>query len=120
MKLYGIPNCDSVKRARAWLKGQDIDFAFHDFKKNGVPEDRLDIWLEVLGHERLINRQGTTWRKLSDETRDAVEDNASARLLMLEHTSAIKRPVVEWPDGRVTVGFDEAAFAVRIKQTQRK
>jgi arsenate reductase (glutaredoxin) len=113
MKLYGIANCDSVKRTRAWFKGQGLACAFHDFKKSGVPEDRLDVWLETLGHEKLINRQGTTWRKLSDEERDAVEDNSSARLLMLAHSSVIKRPVVEWANGEVTVGFDERIFAAR-------
>jgi arsenate reductase (glutaredoxin) len=111
MKLYGIANCDTVKRARAWLNGQGVDYAFHDFKKSGVPELRLDVWLETLGHDKLINRQGTTWRKLGDAERDAVEDNASARLLMLAHSSVIKRPVVEWADGEITVGFDERLFA---------
>jgi arsenate reductase (glutaredoxin) len=110
MKLYGIANCDTVKRARAWFNGQGMVCAFHDFKKGGVPEDRLDVWLETLGHDKLINRQGTTWRKLSDADRDAVEDNASARLLMLEHSSVIKRPVVEWDSGQITVGFDDTLF----------
>jgi arsenate reductase (glutaredoxin) len=115
MKLYGIPNCDSVKRARAWLNGRGITHAFHDFKKSGVPEDRLAAWLEVLGHELLVNRKGTTWRQLSDADREAVQDANSARLLMLRQASVIKRPVVEWPDGHITVGFDEAVFAARAK-----
>jgi arsenate reductase (glutaredoxin) len=113
MKLYGIANCDTVKRARAWLNGQGVAYAFHDFKKNGVPEPRLDVWLQTLGHELLINRQGTTWRKLSSDERDAVEDNSSARVLMLEHSSVIKRPVMEWADGEITVGFSERIFAAR-------
>jgi arsenate reductase (glutaredoxin) len=121
MKLYGIANCDTVKRARAWLNGQGVDYAFHDFKKSGVPELRLDVWLQTVGHDKLVNRQGTTWRKLSDEARDAVEDNSSARLLMLDHSSVIKRPVVEWADGEITVGFDDKLFAMRFaSQAKRK
>jgi arsenate reductase (glutaredoxin) len=116
MKLYGIPNCDSVKRARAWLNGQDIAYAFHDFKKNGVPADRLDVWLTSVGHTLLVNRKGTTWRQLSDAERAAVQDTDSARLLMLRQASVIKRPVVEWPDGHITVGFDDAVFAARAKK----
>ena len=109
MTLYGIPNCDTVKRARAWLVERGVAHEFHDFKKAGVPEARLDAWLAALGWETLLNRQGTTWRKLPDATREAVIDAASARAVMLAHPSAIKRPVVEWPDGRVTVGFDASA-----------
>ena len=107
--LYGIPNCDTVKRARAWLADHGIDAAFHDFKKAGVPADPLDAWLDALGWEALLNRKGTTWRKLDEATRDAVVDRASARALMLAQPSVIKRPVVAW--GSVTtVGFDPASW----------
>ena len=109
--LYGIPNCDTVRRARAWLTAQGIEHRFHDFKKAGVPADRLDAWIAALGWQPLVNRQGTTWRKLDDATRDAVVDAASARALMLAQPSVIKRPVVEWAGGAITVGFDEAEFA---------
>jgi len=111
--LYGIPNCDSVKRARAWLSAQDIDVAFHDFKKAGVPPARLDAWLEAAGWERLLNRKGTAWRKLEDATRAGVVDAASARAVMLAHPSVIKRPVVEWDADTVTVGFDPAQWPPR-------
>lgn len=107
--LYGIPNCDTVKRARAWLAGQGHDAAFHDFKKAGVPPEALDRWIAALGWERLVNRQGTTWRKLDDATRAAVSDAASARALMLAQPSVIKRPVVDWGTA-LTVGFDAAAW----------
>ena len=107
--LYGIPNCDTVKRARAWLAGQGHDAAFHDFKKAGVPPEALDRWIAALGWERLVNRQGTTWRKLDDATRAAVTDAASARALMLAQPSVIKRPVVDWGTA-LTVGFDAAAW----------
>ena len=105
-RLYGIPNCDTVKKARAWLQQQGRDVEFHDFKKSGVPDDRLDAWIAAVGWERLVNRAGTTWRKLDEPQRAAVVDAASAKRLMLAQSSVIKRPVVEWPDGAITVGFD--------------
>jgi len=113
MVVYGISNCDTVKRARAWLAGQGVEYRFHDFKKSGVPEAQLDAWLHSVGWEALLNRQGTTWRKLADAERAAVTDTASARALMLAQASVIKRPVVEWADGRVTVGFDAARWSAR-------
>ena len=111
--LYGIPNCDTVKRARAWLKAHGRNAAFVDFKKAGVPADRLDAWSRALGWERLVNRSGTTWRQLDDTARAAVVDEVSAKRLMLAHASVIKRPVVEWADGTITVGFDAADWAAR-------
>ena len=111
MRLYGIPHCDTVKRARAWLAEQGIEHGFHDFKKAGVPPDRLDAWLAAAGWERLLNRNGTTWRQLDDAQRAGVADAAAARALMLLRPSVIKRPVVEWDDGRITVGFDAARWA---------
>lgn len=102
--LYGIANCDTVKRARAWLAAQGRDVRFHDFKKQGVPEAELDRWIAALGWEPLLNRQGTTWRKLDDAVRAAVVDAASARALMLAQPSVIKRPVVDWGSA-LTVGF---------------
>ncbi|UUX94657.1 ArsC family reductase [Aquabacterium sp. J223] len=111
--LYGIPNCDTVKRARAWLDEHRITHRFHDFKKAGVPADGLDAWLAQLGWERLLNRQGTTWRKLDDAAKVAAGDAAGARALMLAQPSVIKRPVVAWGDGRLTVGFDPADWSAR-------
>jgi len=112
--VHGIANCDTVKRARAWLAARGVAHEFHDYKKAGVPEQRLDAWLQEHGWERLLNRQGTTWRKLDDDIKAGVVDNASARSLMLRQASVIKRPVVEWPDGAVTVGFDADAWAARV------
>jgi Spx/MgsR family transcriptional regulator len=108
--LYGIPNCDTVKRARAWLDERGIAPRFHDYKKAGVPVDRLDDWIARAGWERLVNRQGTTWRKLDEGVRAAVVDAASAKALMLAQPSVIKRPVVEWAGGGLSVGFDAAEF----------
>ncbi|MCR5865337.1 MAG: ArsC family reductase [Aquincola tertiaricarbonis] len=111
--LYGIPNCDTVKKARDWLERHDVPYQFHDFKKAGVPADRLAHWLQAAGWDTLLNRKGTTWRKLDDDTRAAAVDAASASRLMVAQPSVIKRPVVEWADGTVTVGFDAADWAAR-------
>ena len=111
--LYGIPNCDTVKKARVWLADQGIEYVFHDFKKQGVPESRMDAWLNAVGWERLVNRKGTTWRKLDASIQTAIKDASSAKALMMTQPSVIKRPVVEWGnDERIgktdatTVGFD--------------
>jgi Spx/MgsR family transcriptional regulator len=107
--LYGIPNCDTVKKARAWLAARAVAYRFHDFKKQGVPAERLDQWLSHCGWERVLNRKGTSWRKLDTNVHEAVCDAASAKALMLANPSLIKRPVVEWDNG-ITVGFDPAAW----------
>ena len=103
--VHGIPNCDTVKKARTWLDAQGVAYQFHDFKKQGVPPARLDAWLAGPGWEKLVNRKGTTWRKLDPATQSGVKDGASARALMLEQPSVIKRPVVDW-GATTTVGFD--------------
>jgi arsenate reductase (glutaredoxin) len=113
--LYGIPNCDTVKKARAWLAERDVNVTFHDFKKQGVPDDRLGRWMKAAGWEKLLNRQGTTWRKLPDADKDGVTGEATARALMLAQPSVIKRPVVEWADGEVTVGFSDELFAKHLR-----
>lgn len=112
--VYGIPNCDTVKRARAWLQERGVQSTFHDFKRQGVPAARLDAWLRALGHERLVNRQGTTWRKLDEAVRAAAVDEAGVRVLLLAHPSAIRRPVVEWADGALSTGFDETDWQQRL------
>lgn len=114
MVLYGIPNCDTVKRARVWLAEHGQNVAFHDFKKQGVPLDRLPVWVSAVGWEKLVNRQGTTWRKLDTAVQAAVVDATSAQALMQAQASVIKRPVVEWPDGSVTVGFDAALWGSKL------
>jgi len=115
MVLYGIANCDTVKRARAWLVAAGAQVEFHDFKKAGLNAAQLDAWLASVGWERLLNRQGTTWRKLTDAQRAAVVDAASAKAVMLANPSVVKRPVVRWADGHVSVGFDAADWAARLK-----
>lgn len=111
--LYGIPNCDTVKKARAWLSERGLAYTFHDFKKQGVPPAQLARWTQAAGWEKLLNRKGTTWRQLDAAAQAAVVDGASAQSLMLANASAIKRPVVDWGDG-ITVGFDAADWAGRV------
>jgi len=110
--LYGIPNCDTVKKARAWLTGQGLAYSFHDFKKAGVPPERLAAWEAELGWQKLLNRQGTTWRKLDAAVQAGVKDAVSAQALMRDQPSVIKRPVVDWGDS-ITVGFDAEAWSAR-------
>lgn len=112
--VYGIPNCDTVKKARLWLNEHGVDPVFHDFKKLGVPAALLPGWIAAAGWEKLVNRQGTTWRKLDPATQAAVVDAASATALMQANPSVVKRPVVVWGDGRVTVGFTPALFAAHL------
>lgn len=108
--VYGIANCDTVKRARAWLAERGHEVVFHDFKKQGVPAELLPAWLDAFGRDKLVNRAGTTWRKLDAATQARVVDDASATALMLAQPSLIKRPVVRWPDGHWTLGFSAQAF----------
>lgn len=108
--IYGIANCDTVKRARAWLADHGVEAQFHDFKKQGVPAELLPTWLAAFGRDRLVNRAGTTWRKLDDAAKAAVVDDATATALMLAEPSVIKRPVVQWPGGEWTLGFSAEAF----------
>jgi arsenate reductase (glutaredoxin) len=102
--LYGIPNCDTVKKSRAWFDERGIAYQFHDFKKHGVPQTELQAWVKALGWQALVNKQGTTWRKLDAAAQSAVVEADSAIALMLANPSVIKRPVVV-RDGQVTVSF---------------
>ena len=113
LTLYGIPNCDTVKKARSWLDGRGLLYTFHDYKKLGVDAAALSRWADTLGWEALLNRAGTTFRALSDADKaDIGRDKAIG--LMVAHPSLIKRPVVEG-DGVMLVGFKvpawEGAFA---------
>lgn len=105
LTVYGIPNCDSVKKARAWLDAQGMAYTFHDFKKEGVPAEALADWVAQAGWEPVLNRKGTTWRKLDPATQASVVDAASAQTLMKRQPSVIKRPVIRWPGGQISVGY---------------
>jgi len=113
--VYGIPNCDSVKKARVWLTDHGVDYVFHDFKKQGVPPEAIDLWLKHVSWDVLVNRKGTTWRKLDPALQTSVTDATSARALMLEHTSVVKRPVVV-KGQTVIVGVNSEAWARVVDQ----
>ena len=102
--MYGIPNCGTIKKARAWFAERDLEYSFHDYKKQGVDEQQLRDWLKQFGWEQLINKRGTTWRKLDEQTRESMNDS-SALATMLENASIIKRPIIE-TDGQTVIGFD--------------
>ena len=110
LKLYGIPNCNTVKKARTWLDAKGAAYTFHDFRKDGIDEALLTQWLTQVPWEKLVNRSGLTWRGLPDAAKAAVTDNASAIALMLEKPSVIKRPVLERDGTMIQLGFDEAAY----------
>lgn len=107
--IYGIRNCDTMKRAMAWLNDHHVEYEFHDYKKNGVGSDTLKRWSAQVGWEKLLNTRGTTWRKLTEEQR-ADMNESKAQQLMRQQPSLIKRPVLTH-DGRILVGFDEKAWA---------
>ncbi|WFL78945.1 ArsC family reductase [Altererythrobacter arenosus] len=108
IRLYGIPNCDTVKKARKWLDAKGVDYAFHDFKKEGVSPAKLKAWIALHGVDTVLNRRGTTFRKLSDEDRADIDEAKAVRLLEA-NPSMIKRPVVEH-DGGVLVGFKDSEW----------
>jgi arsenate reductase len=101
--LYGIPNCDTMKKARKWLADNGVEYEFHDYKKLGIEKKKLDAWIKAVGWETLLNRRGMMWRKVPDDVKASI-DEKSAIGLMLETPSIIKRPVLE-ANGKVTVGF---------------
>lgn len=107
--LYGIPNCDTMKKARTWLEAKGIAYTFHDYKKQGADPARLAGWITAAGLERIVNRAGTTFRKLSAEDQAAL-GGAGAPAVLAANTSVIKRPIVEHPGG-LLVGFKEAEWA---------
>jgi arsenate reductase len=115
MKLYGIPNCNTVKKARAWLTDHQVAADFHDFKKDGVEKALLEGWLAQQPWEKLVNRAGMTWRGLDDQSKNSVKDGASAIKLMMEKPSVIKRPVLVDNGRIISVGFDEATYQKLLK-----
>jgi len=114
--LFGIPNCDTVKKSRTWLSEQGFEYVFHDFKKQGLPEKSLDHWLELLGWETVVNRKGTSWRKLTPIEQASIDSNAAAKPFLLANPSLVKRPVIEWADAsnvKITVGYQPEQWLER-------
>lgn len=116
--IYGIRNCDTMKKARAWLDVHNVQYEFHDYKIKGIDRSRLESWCSKLGWEALLNRAGTTFRKLPDNIKRSL-DAAKAMELMLEQPSMIKRPVLE-RDGRLLVGFKPEAYAADLQCDRSK
>lgn len=110
--LYGIPNCDTVKKARRWLDEQGVAHSFHDVRKDGLDPARLQSWINALGWDKLLNKGGTTFRQLPDAQKNGL-DAASAKALMLEFPAMIRRPVVEAPGG-ISIGFSAADWQARF------
>ena len=106
--LYGIPNCDTMKKARKWLQEHDVEYRFHNYKSDGVPEKELKNWIRQVGWETVLNRRGTAWRKLDDTAKENLTEKSVIRL-MLENPSIIKRPVLD-RNGKITVGFSEDSY----------
>lgn len=108
--MYGIKNCDTIKKARRWLDDKGITYQFHDYRVDGIDEVLLDQFIAALGWEVLVNKRGTTWRKLTDEQKNAVKDAASAKAVLLAEPAMIKRPVLVAPNNRYHLGFSETEY----------
>ncbi len=109
IEIYGIPNCNTVKKALDWLNENKIAFTFHNFKKEGVSEANLKKWIAEVGWEALVNKKGTTWRQRDDATQKTIINEKAAIALMIEKTSVIKRPVVNLKN-KILLGFDESVY----------
>ena len=116
MILYGIKNCNTVKAAVDWLKKHKIDFEFHDYKVKGVTESKLKEWSRQVGWEALVNKRGTTWRKLEEVDQLKVTTEKSAIALMKEKTSVIKRPLIEKGGKVIALGFDERDYVEKFRK----
>lgn len=115
MIVYGIPNCNTVKKARTWLTDNGIDYEFHDFKKQGIGTEKLNEWCAVFGWEKVLNKKGTTWKKIAPEQQALITDQSSAVSLLSINTSAIKRPVVEKDGKAILISFDEELYSNLLK-----
>ncbi|KWT69285.1 hypothetical protein APY04_1368 [Hyphomicrobium sulfonivorans] len=111
--IYGIPNCDTMKKARSWLEAHGVDYAFHDYKKAGIDAEGLAAWSKKVGWETLLNRAGTTFRKLADSDKQDLNE-AKAIALMVAQPSLIKRPVLEIGGGKLLVGFKPETYATAL------
>lgn len=113
IELYGIPNCDTVKKARLWLDANGIDYAFHDYKKEGADPAKVAAWIEQKGLAAVLNTRGTTFRGLSDGEKADASDSHKAVALLVQHPSMIKRPVAEHANG-LLVGFKEDEWSAAL------
>jgi arsenate reductase (glutaredoxin) len=109
MKVYGITNCNTVKKALDWLKENHVKYEFHDFKKLGISEERLQEWDTKAGYEKFLNKQGLTWKQLDPQVKESIKTSGDALRLLQQKTSMIKRPVIE-DNGFLFFGFDEGVY----------
>ena len=112
--IYGIKNCDTMKKARAWLDKQGVDYTFHDYKTAGIDRERLERWSKKAGWETLLNRAGTTFKKLSDQDKDGLTEKKAIGL-MLAQPSMIKRPVLDLGGGKLVVGFKPEIYSEAVR-----
>ncbi len=117
MKVYGIPNCNTVKKAQDWLKSTNNDVEFYDYKKKGITKEKLQQWSKEVGWEKIVNKKGTTWRSLSEDQQQKITDEKAAIELMIEKPSIIKRPVIEGGK-KLVVGFEEEEYTRCFKKKQ--
>ncbi len=110
MKLYGIPNCGTVKKARTWLDEHGASYEFHDYKKQPITEAQLSTWLKQVGWQKLLKKTGPTWGKLPQELKDSIRDDTSAQALMVEQPNVIKRPVLVHGSKVLATGFNEKEY----------
>ncbi len=113
IEMYGIANCDTIKKARKWLDARSLGYTFHDYKKEGADPARLAAWIAAAGVDAVVNRKGTTFRALPDADKARAADSHTAVALLVQHPSMIKRPIVEYPGG-VLIGFTEDAWRVLL------
>lgn len=117
MKVYGIPNCNTVKKALDWIKANEIAYEFHNFKKEGVSAEKLTEWFTIFGWEKVINKNGLTFKKLSKEEQTEINSAAKAIAYLIQNTSAIKRPIVEKDGKAILLGFNEDAYLQELSSS---
>lgn len=115
MVLFGIPNCNTVKKAQEWLRANNIAFDFHDFKKKGVSAAQLEKWFDQFGWEKVLNKSGLTFKKLTQEEKDKISNSSAALQYLIQNTSAIKRPILVEGDKAILLGFNEQEYEQNLK-----
>lgn len=115
LKVYAIPNCNTVKKALDWMHKNKIDYAFHNYKKEGISKTKLTEWCKQVGWESLINKKGTTWKQLDAKIQASIKNQTAAIQLMLEKTSIIRRPLIEKDNKIILLGFDETEYKKALK-----
>lgn len=114
--IYGIKNCDTIKKARRFLDSQAVEYQFHDYRANGLSSDSLQCFIDTLGWRALLNTRGTTWRKLTEEEKATIDNAEAAKALMLAQPALIKRPLLAAADGSMLLGFNETDYQQFIQE----